>query len=58
MATQIDYRDFADKCKECGQLTFFYRFNEETKMEEYRCKQGHMTEKPENHNGLKAPKGS
>lgn len=57
MAT-FDYRDFVWKCKECGERTYFYRFNEETKMEEYRCKAGHTTEKPENTREVKGRKGS
>lgn len=45
MATVFDgFRKFERYCTECGKPTYFYKFNEETKMEEHRCKEGHITE--------------
>jgi hypothetical protein len=54
MATTFDgFRKFERYCTECGKPAYFFKFNEQTKMEELRCAEGHITEIPEKRNDIK-----
>lgn len=54
MATTFDgFRKYEKYCSECGKPAYFFRFNQETKMEELRCAEGHITETPEVGNNKK-----